>query len=259
VVYRELDAPTLSSEDAAAILRQTLGFSQYRLENPQLAMRQNMQVYEFELMDGAMQVGTVQADVYSGQMIDFHSFLDSSWQGQQLPLEQAEAFVMDFFSGSAYDFHLEYLGLNYNREFSTASTELYSFRAVPSTNSFQFTMDSFVLYVDSRTGELIGLARANAENFTCLPLPVPEFHPEISPEQALEMFEPGRVEGLNYQETVLLRSLLSGEYELMHVYLGEAPGLYVNAHTGREDLPVCTSDNWSFFVHDYLWPQSFTD
>ena len=247
VLFNQFNAEMLTHEEAIETLTQTLGFTGYNLvfHGSRISLLSNL-TYEYDLILDSTLIANVKVDPFTGQLISLSGSTLHAVQGEMKPLEDIEVELKAFLSTSIYTYEIEYLGINYNHEFYPPGPKLYSFQITPYWDDYEIS-NSLEITFDARTGNIQGIYRASFWDYNDLPLDL-VVEENVAQDQALKDYD----SGYTYLETVVVRSLLSGEHELVHVFRhDEYPRLYINARTGKEDIPREEMQGWRQFMQTY--------
>lgn len=177
-------------------------------------------------------------DPYTGDLVSVR-LSDKELEGPLLPVEDVERNILEFLAavhGPAYTHEIEYQGINYNFT-SNVDIKLYSWRVHTDLNGYRLN-NNIHISADARTGILdsyftergpIRKRLAGLENYNL-----------ISAEEALNNLDvPEDAPKLNFRETILARSALTGKLQPIHVYsTAKQPDLFINAVLGKVEYPL---------------------
>lgn len=172
--------------------------------------------------------------------------------------QSAVSFLNHIFEGD-YNYKITYNGINHNRRYSGSGApdiQLHSFYAIPLNGEYPYLQpfhNKFGIYIDKHTGEIgdfhITSIRNKTNNFFSNEFFTRDFKLNVSKKEAakkLKLFKEkgllkqhNNIEKYSYNNTGIIYSQLSGEFELVHEFRGmnKSDLLFVNATDGYLDQP----------------------
>jgi len=202
-------------------------------------------------------------DAYTGQIINF---IDTSVsvEGDNLITEKdAEIKLkksLKIIFGDDLDYSITSLGLNYDFDRSMDVSYDYNINTDEDVKLYTYNValikdgnkvnSEYIIRIDARTGDLavmyLGLGYYSKLYNKSIPYTSPDSPKAYEEGYTLFIDEQTQQPNYKYVDTLYIRSRLSGNYELMHLYKldisaphkEDAPyDRYLNARTGKEDYP----------------------
>lgn len=187
--------------------------------------------------DGASYNGKL--DAYTGDITSIMGRATHS--GNLLPKEQVKENLTLFLNKlfdepSRYEIH--YKGINY-RYRSNVDTQLYTWEVYPMASGLK-PDNALTFRYDARTGLLESIHPDRGSMFRVSELEEVDARVIFDKEEALEGIDIPDVDkkDLVYQDTVLIKSLLTGKMQAAHLYEYNHYRYYVNAVLGKLDRPL---------------------
>ncbi len=157
-------------------------------------------------------------------------------EGELLSKEEIEARMMKFLS-RAYkgeiNFVTEYMGINY-RYRSDSDVKLYSFHITPMHKGYKI-MAPLLIHYDARSG-LLNMLLSDGDVLLDIYINGVNTEVKLAPHEALMALEVENKETWRYEDTAIIKSVLSGEYTLVHTYSLEHHIFYINTSTGKQEF-----------------------
>lgn len=176
-------------------------------------------------------------DAYTGVLRSFngHNILtEGELISKQKALTNIEAFLKRFM-GAQMEYNIEDLGLNYHYT-SNVDNQLYSYHVTPMYHGYSLNT-TLRYYIDARSGKLISMK--NVEGHTYKPhLLYSEPQVKVNVDDGIEkLHEMDPDKTITYEKTLYIPSILTHQHELVHLFKINNQKHYMNARTGKEDIP----------------------
>lgn len=213
----------------------------FNLDNPDIKIYPDMKASirlngycSFDIKQGSLYYHG-EIDAYTGNIVSILSNSPDK-SGELLPLDTAKENLLEFLGrnyGKEQRFDVEYLGINYNFS-SNTDMKMYSFMVYPVINGLK--VDSKLsIYSNARTGDLFSMTRNSGDDFI-KPNYTVDTSVKVSPEEGLKNLALTSKEKYSYDQTNIIKSLLSGKYVPVHVYKYETNTAYINTITGKREF-----------------------
>jgi hypothetical protein len=189
--------------------------------------------YRFEVSGKKILHGRI--DGLTGQIIEIDGISDLN-DDPLISKESADKTAREYIEkiyGSSLNFEIVSLGFNYNISANDPRFKIYSYKVIPVVKGIKlytpFDNGTFI-HIDARTGEL--------HRFDHNPY-APSLHEFEETDTTIKVpLESLNDKGIGVQETVVIYSLISGEFELVHKNpsVGDfQAGKFYSAETGNEE------------------------
>lgn len=202
-------------------------------------------------------------DAYTGQIINF---IDTSVsvEGNNVitekdAIDKLEKSLKTIF-GDDVEYSITSLGLNYDFERNMDVSYDYNFNTNEDVKLYTYNValikdgnkvnSEYIMRVNARTGDLavmyLGLSYYSKLFGKTIPFNTSDSLIPIEEGYSLFVNEETQQPNYKYDDTLYIRSRISGNYELMHIYKLDTTAphkqddpyeRYLNAHTGKEDYP----------------------
>ena len=208
----------------------------------------DMQIELRTYMDRSIRLdGTCEFDAYSEGGPDFYGTIDAysgrlqsvfyrdrTFEGELLPVERVQNNMLEFIKRDFdhEEFDVDYLGINY-RFNSNQDVKLYSFRVYPIYEGYRVNVP-FIIYFNARSGHIYHLIRTITDYTFIKPDYQIDKNIIVTPEEGLKSLN---AEGdYDFNDTLIIKSKLTGKYVLVHMYKDDHREIYVNTITGKQDF-----------------------
>jgi hypothetical protein len=227
---------SMSQTDIKARLKSIFNF-----DNPDIKIYPDMKASirlngdcTFDIKQGSLNYHG-EIDAYTGNIISILSNSPDK-SGVLLPLDGVKENLREFLGknyGNEQRFDIKDVGINYHFS-SNTDMKLYSFIVHPVINGLKVGSELWIYY-NARTGDLQSVTWISGNNFIKPDYTV-DTTVKVSPEEGLKNLELTSKEKYSYDQTTIIKSLLSGKYVLVHVYKYETNTAYINTITGKQEF-----------------------
>ena len=189
-------------------------------------------IADFNLVTADEKRYNVRLDAYTGDIISI-GMLRAEQQGEELPRNLVEKNLNTFLEKlheEEFMYKIEYLGINHNFS-SNVDIKLYTYTVIPFYDGIRVDYP-LEIRVDARSGALYSLDTPRG------PVPTDKIETNIvvQKEEALKGIElPENTPAPAYEQTILIKSYLSGKIQPVHVYSHAGSKYYINAVTGKRE------------------------
>jgi hypothetical protein len=177
-------------------------------------------------------------DAYNGQLIELNNISNLALTGELLPEEEVRESLQKLLKlqyGETVDLQIQFLGSNYNFT-SNVDHQMYSYRVIPVYQGYELKQ-ALLFQLDARTGAISSMFPESGGSVIDPKLLSPRYEVIFSKEEGLRQLKVEDDEIYRYQSTKIINSLLTGDYQLVHVYVDQYDRTgYINAKTGIEEI-----------------------